>query len=51
MVAMGGAVVCALLVTGAVYLLYNGMIDAQDSRNAMLTAADQDPRSPDRGDQ
>jgi type IV pilus assembly protein PilN len=38
MIAMGGAVVCALLVTGAVYLLYTGMIDAQDSRNAMLTA-------------
>jgi type IV pilus assembly protein PilN len=38
MIAMGGAVVCAFLVTGAVYLLYTGMIDAQDSRNAMLTA-------------
>jgi type IV pilus assembly protein PilN len=38
MVAMGGAGVCALVVTGAVYLLYTGMIDAQDSRNAMLTA-------------
>ena len=38
MVAMGGAGVCALVVTGTVYLLYTGMIDAQDSRNAMLTA-------------
>lgn len=37
MVALGGAVVVALVVTGAVYLLYNAMIDAQDSRNAMLT--------------
>lgn len=37
MVAMGGAAVCALVVTGAVYLLYNAMIDAQDSRNEMLT--------------
>ncbi len=37
MVAMGGAAVGALVVTGAVYLLYNGMIDAQDSRNALLT--------------
>jgi type IV pilus assembly protein PilN len=37
MVAMGGAGVCALVVTGAVYLLYTGMIDAQDSRNEMLT--------------
>jgi type IV pilus assembly protein PilN len=36
MVAMGGAGVCALVVTGAVYLLYNAMIDAQDSRNEML---------------
>ena len=38
MIAMGVAAVCALLMTGAVYLLYTGMIDAQDSRNAMLTA-------------
>jgi len=38
MVAMGGAAVCACVVTGAVYLLYNGMIDAQESRNEMLQA-------------
>jgi type IV pilus assembly protein PilN len=37
MIAMGGAGIGALLVTGAVYLLYTGMIDAQDSRNEMLT--------------
>jgi type IV pilus assembly protein PilN len=37
MVAMGGAVVCALLAMGGVYLLYNAMIDAQDARNALLT--------------
>jgi type IV pilus assembly protein PilN len=37
MVAMGVAAVGALVVTGAVYLLYNGMIDAQDSRNELLT--------------
>jgi len=37
MVAMGGAAVCALVVTGGVYLLYNAMIDAQDSRNELLT--------------
>jgi type IV pilus assembly protein PilN len=36
MVAMGGAAVCALVVTGGVYLLYNAMIDAQDSRNELL---------------
>ena len=34
--AMGGAAVCAILVTGGVYLLYNAMIDAQDARNALL---------------
>jgi type IV pilus assembly protein PilN len=37
MVAMGVAAIGALVVTGAVYLLYNGMIDAQDSRNELLT--------------
>jgi type IV pilus assembly protein PilN len=37
MVAMGGAAICALVVTGAVYLLYGAMADAQDARNAMLT--------------
>jgi type IV pilus assembly protein PilN len=37
MVAMGGAAICALVVTGAVYLLYSAMADAQDARNAMLT--------------
>jgi type IV pilus assembly protein PilN len=37
MVALGGAVIGALVMTGAVYLLYNAMIDAQDSRNEMLT--------------
>src|SRR5215469_12554370 len=36
--AMGGAAASALLVTGGVYLLYNAMIDAQDSRNEMLKA-------------
>jgi type IV pilus assembly protein PilN len=34
--AMGGAVACALLTTGGVYVIYTGMIDAQDSRNEML---------------
>ena len=38
MVALGGAAVCACVVTAAVYLLYTGMIDAQESRNAMLQA-------------
>lgn len=38
MAALGGAVVCALLVTGAVYMLYNAMIDAQERRNALLQA-------------
>jgi type IV pilus assembly protein PilN len=37
MVAMGAAAICALVVTGAVYLLYSAMADAQDSRNEMLT--------------
>ena len=36
--AMGGAAVLALVATGAVYLLYNAMIDAQDARNEMLKA-------------
>lgn len=34
--AMGGAVACALLATGGVYVIYNGMIDAQDARNELL---------------
>jgi type IV pilus assembly protein PilN len=38
MVALGAAAVCACVVTAAVYLLYTGMIDAQESRNAMLQA-------------
>ena len=38
MVALGGAAVCAVVVTVAVYLLYDGMIDAQESRNEMLQA-------------
>jgi type IV pilus assembly protein PilN len=37
-VALGGAVVCAGVVAGAVYLLYNAMIDAQVARNDMLKA-------------
>ena len=36
--AMVGALVCALLVTGGVYLLYDAMIDSQDARNEMLKA-------------
>jgi type IV pilus assembly protein PilN len=36
MVALGGAALCAFLVTGGVYVLYNWMIDAQDARNQML---------------
>lgn len=36
--ALGGAAACAVLVTGGVYVIYNGMIDAQESRNAMLEA-------------
>src|SRR5579872_2682373 len=35
--AMGGAVACALLATGGAYVIYNGMIDAQDARNELLT--------------
>lgn len=37
-VALGVAVICAGVVTGAVYLLYNAMIDAQVARNDMLKA-------------
>jgi len=37
LVALGAATVCACVVTVGVYLLYNGMIDAQDSRNELLT--------------
>jgi len=37
-VALGGAAVCACLVAAAVYLLYNGMIDAQVRRNELLQA-------------
>jgi type IV pilus assembly protein PilN len=33
---MGGAVFCAFVATGGVYVIYNGMIDAQDARNALL---------------
>jgi len=33
---MGGAVACALIATGGVYVIYNGMIDAQDARNEIL---------------
>ena len=36
MVALGGAAVCACVVTAAVYLLYTGMIDAQIARNDLL---------------
>ncbi|HXS21857.1 MAG TPA: PilN domain-containing protein [Steroidobacteraceae bacterium] len=36
--AMGGAAACAVLATGGVYVIYNGMIDAQESRNEMLKA-------------
>jgi type IV pilus assembly protein PilN len=38
MVALGIAAVCAFAVTGAVYLLYNEMIDEQVARNEMLQA-------------
>ena len=38
MVALGVAAACACVVTVAVYLLYEGMIDAQESRNQMLQA-------------
>lgn len=37
LVALGVATLCACVVTVAVYLLYNAMIDGQDSRNEMLT--------------
>lgn len=37
LVALGVAAVCACVMTVAVYLLYNTMIDEQDSRNQMLT--------------
>ena len=37
-VALGAAAVCACVTTAAVYLLYDGMIDAQESRNEMLQA-------------
>jgi type IV pilus assembly protein PilN len=37
LVALGIATLCACVATVGVYLLYNGMIDAQDSRNEMLT--------------
>jgi type IV pilus assembly protein PilN len=36
MVALGAAAVCAFVVMGAVYMLYNGMIDAQERRNEYL---------------
>ncbi len=36
--ALGGAAVCALAMTGGVYLLYNEMIDEQVARNEMLKA-------------
>jgi type IV pilus assembly protein PilN len=36
MVALGGAAVCAGVVTAGVYLLYTGMIDAQERRNELL---------------
>ncbi|MGH8290783.1 MAG: PilN domain-containing protein [Steroidobacteraceae bacterium] len=35
-VALGGAAVCAAVVTAAIYLLYTGMIDAQERRNELL---------------
>lgn len=38
MVALGAAAVSAVVVTVIVYLLYDGMIDGQESRNAMLQA-------------
>ncbi|HVC31211.1 MAG TPA: PilN domain-containing protein [Steroidobacteraceae bacterium] len=36
--ALGGAAVCAFVVMGAVYMLYNAMIDAQQRRNELLTS-------------
>jgi type IV pilus assembly protein PilN len=38
MAALGGAAVCAFMAMAGVYLLYNGMIDAQERRNELLTA-------------
>jgi len=38
MAALGGAAVCALVMMGAVYTLYNAMIDAQQRRNELLKA-------------
>jgi type IV pilus assembly protein PilN len=38
MVALGAAAVCAFVVMGAVYMLYNAMIDAQERRNQLLQA-------------
>ncbi len=38
MVALGGAAVGACVVTAGVYLLYTGLIDAQDQRNGLLKA-------------
>jgi len=35
-VALGAAAVCALVVMGAIYMLYNAMIDAQERRNELL---------------
>jgi type IV pilus assembly protein PilN len=37
-VALGGAAIGACLATAAVYLLYTGMIDAQERRNELLQA-------------
>ncbi len=37
MVALGGAAICASVVTAAIYLLYTGMVDAQVRRNELLT--------------
>ncbi|MGH8294824.1 MAG: PilN domain-containing protein [Steroidobacteraceae bacterium] len=36
MAALGAAAVCAFVAMGAVYTLYNAMIDAQEQRNALL---------------
>ena len=35
-VALGGSAVCAAVVTAAIYLMYTGMIDAQERRNELL---------------
>lgn len=37
-VALGAAAVCAFVAMGAVYMLYNAMIDAQERRNEVLEA-------------